>query len=439
MKKLVIIVLCIGGIIEAQALSINEIMSNPVGDDSGREWIELYNETSNPVDISTLTLSVKGGTPIIATPVSGGVSIPANGYAIIGSTVSGATKFTQDYPNYNGVLFKSSISLVNTGVTSLSIRINGVQVNSIDSYTAAKEGLTLSSMAGNFVTGNPTPGTPNQEVTTTSTESSTNTTSGSETTVAQMSPPSPDIILYVPSEKILVAGGESRFSAQAMNRKGDSINNLNYSWAFGDGGQGVGSSTSYRYLYPGRYIVHVEATNGLVIGTGRIVARVVPPDIAITTVGTSKYGTYIDINNPNAYTLDLSQWKISIDGALFSFPNNTMLGEGVTTRFSGLRMGFASTTVSSSTVVRILFPNQEEVVRYSHVEEVLPHNGSGRNSEVKSVATETVVTKPKILQQKEYISQKQKTLTVSSSSFQKKVSTTKDTRIASFLKSIFNK
>ena len=42
-----------------QALVINEIMSNPIGDDGGREWVELYNETADPIDVAGLTISKK--------------------------------------------------------------------------------------------------------------------------------------------------------------------------------------------------------------------------------------------------------------------------------------------------------------------------------------------------------------------------------------------
>jgi hypothetical protein len=118
-------------------------------------------------------------------------------------------------------------------------------------------------------------------------------------------------------------------------------------------------------VYNGRYAAQVEATNASVAGTGRMIVKVVPPDIVISNIGTSKYGTYVEISNPNAYDLDLSQWRLSIDGTPFPFPKNTLVLAGDTTRFSGLAMGFASTTVSTSTVVKILFPNLEEVTQYT--------------------------------------------------------------------------
>lgn len=366
MKKSVITLLCISSMLHTHALLINEVMSNPVGDDGGREWIELYNNTENSVDVSSLTISIKGGSFIPVTPVGGGISISSYGYAIIGSTVSGATKFMLDYPGYTGPLFKSAVSLVNTGVTSIDIKLQGAIVDTLPSYTAAKEGSTYSLIKGIFVVGIPTPGEENKEVAS-STEDATTSPTGTQATIPQMAPPSADIVLYLPSEKLVVAGAPALFSTYSLTRSGKAIDAMTYSWSFGDGGERTGSTTTYRYFYPGRYVAQVEGTNGLVAGVGRVMIKVVSPDISISTISIGKYGHYIDITNPNKYDLDISGWKLSIDGALFPFPKNTLLLEGVT-HFSGLSMGFASTTIASSTVVKLMFPNMEEVVRASQSE-----------------------------------------------------------------------
>lgn len=386
MKKLLTLFFYIASISQTQALQISEVMSNPIGDDSGREWIEIYNNTQTTTDLSGLTISIKGGNPITISPVSGGTSLLPNTYAIIGSTVTGATKFLQDYPSYNGILLKSGISLVNTGVTSIEVRINATSVDTLPSYTAAKEGSTLSLVAGNFVAGSPTPGADNQVITSDqngvsqSDQNNTSTTTDTQSTIAQMSPPNADIILYIPTQKIAVAGAESLFTVGSMTRAGSPIDKVNYTWAFGDGGSGVGSSTQYRYAYPGKYIAQVQGGNSYLIGTGRMVVYVVAPDIEITAVQSGKYGTFIDILNPNAYDLDFSQWQLSIGDTRYSFPKNTLLAGNTTTHISGLAMGFASTTIFESQVVRILFPNQEEVTRYTYHKEIMQDTYSHINS-----------------------------------------------------------
>ena len=450
MKKFsLIICLLISGVLQSKALIINEIMSNPVGDDGGREWVELYNNSSSTIDISQLTISIKGGTAIPVTNLSGGSIIQSKGYAIIGSTVSGATKFLQDYPTYSGPLFKSSISLVNTGVTSLEIKLNGISVDQLTSYTAAKEGYTLSLINGSFVVSTPTPGMDNQDVindsnTSQATSTTSATTTANQVTVAQMTPPLADIILYMPFEKVAVAGAETDFSAFAMTRANKPIDNLLYTWAFGDGGQSTGSSTKYRYVYPGRYITQAETGNGYIVGAGRTVVRVVAPDIEIKGISSGKYGTYVDILNPNSYDLDFSQWKLMINNSYFNFPKNTIIAGDSITHITGIAMGFASTTINPGTVVAVVFPNMEEVTRY-----ILPEE---KIHDVKNFqATTTVSTSTQILH-KSIVRLTSKlvssVLGVSTSSLHTVSATlkyqdtskqlaSKDTRLISFFKSLF--
>lgn len=448
MRYIIIVALIVNTTLYAQALIFNEIMSNPIGDDGGREWVELYNNSESTVDLSKITISVKGGSFLTVTPVSGGVSLSPYGYAIIGSTVGGVTKFMQDFSSYNGSILKSSMSLVNTGTTSLEIKVDGVTTDTL-TYVAAKEGGTYSRISGGFTLGIPTPGEENKAVTVNedlqiSTEGQSGVQVGSQTTIAQMPPPSADIIMYLPGEKLVVAGAPALFSTYGLTRAGKAIDAMTYNWSFGDGGQSTGSSTLYRYLYPGRYIAHVEGSNGFIAGVGRIIVTVVSPEVTISPLAFGKYGPYIDITNPNMYDLDISGWKLSIDGALFSFPKNTLLAKG-STRFSGVAMGFASSTVSTSTIIKLLFPNMEEVVRVSlrdvsmtggtttpvrnqftsQVTPKLPLRSSGAVDRKPSSQTKVEVVK--------------KAPDTGSTTVSMVEPSKKDTRIASFIKSFFSK
>lgn len=459
MKKIFSLLLFISAVTQANALIISEVMSNPTGVDDGREWIEIFNNTANSVDLSAMTISIKGATAIAVTPLSGGTNLTPGGYAIIGSIVSGSTKFLQDYPTYNGPLFKSGIGLVNTGVTSIDIKLSGSIVDSLSSYTAAKDSFTLSLVSGSFVSSNPTPGAENQAVT--SSDSGNNATStNTQQTIQAQSAPSPDIVLYMPFEKTVVAGADSNFTTYGMTRGGNNIEGLTFSWSYGDGGQGEGTTTLYRYVYPGRYLAKVEAGNGHVLGNASMKIRVVSPDIAITKVDTGKYGLYVDIYNPNNYDLDLSQWKLSFDGKAFPFPKNTIILGGETTHFSGIAMGFASTTINQNSVVKILFPNLEEVVSYT-----LP-NSLNQNliGIVAGVATSTILipsnqlseklpssTSTKILNKlitnkiitKQYLSNQNlgtsslKTSSSSATLLTNQSSKPKDTRLITWFKSLF--
>ncbi|MEN9552369.1 MAG: hypothetical protein RI935_746 [Candidatus Parcubacteria bacterium] len=340
----------------AYALVISEIFSNPVGDDNGREWVELYNDTRDIIDLTTLSLSIKGATPIPVTSVSGSSLLQPGSYAIIGSTVSGVTRFLQDYPSYDGPLLKASMSLVNSGSTSLDVRINGVVGDAVASYTAAKEGSSLSKVASSYVVMSPTPGKENNGDIDTISQTAT-TTTGAQNTIAQSSP-SADIIIYLPQDKTVVAGAPTRFNVQALTSLGKVIDNVAFSWSFGDGGQAKGSTTVYKYYHPGRYALLVDASNGLVAGKGRMQIRVVAPEVSLSPILIGEKDSYVEMSNPNTYELDISEWKLSFDGAMFSFPQNTILLPGVT-KISGKSLGFHHLSSTTVETISLLFPDNQ--------------------------------------------------------------------------------
>lgn len=443
MKNTIIFVTCFfAQVLLTHALVINEIMSNPIGDDSGREWIEVYNDADSGIDIASLTISIKGGTFVLVTPVSGGTVISPRGYAIIASTVSGGTKFSQDYPSYSGPLVRSSISLVNSGVTSVELNLQGNTVDSLLSYTAAKEGSTYSRINGVFSVVLPTPGNENQLLVEEGVAATSSGTTGSQVTIPQSVAPTSDIVFYLAKDKTVVAGAPSIFSTYVLTGAGKPIDSMMYSWSFGDGGEKTGSSTLYTYFYPGRYVAEVEGTNGVVAGKGRINVRVLAPDISISPIGYGKYGSYIDITNPNSYELDISLWKLSIDEAGFPFPKNTVLQPGVT-RFNGVVMHFSSTTIASSTLIKVLFPNMEEVVRVYQNQSIQGVNVSKISSAIvakpsllpKIAGTTSVRILHTVPQQPPLI--KSGDVSNSKVTLAKSATTTKDIRIATFIKSLF--
>ena len=113
-KKFCLIVwLCLVFLIarSADAIVINEIMYNPDGTDTSREWIELYNNEALDVDISEWKLyenDVNHG----LTVSQGDLIIPCNEYAVI---TDNADSFLLDYPDFNKTLIDTTFSLGNLG------------------------------------------------------------------------------------------------------------------------------------------------------------------------------------------------------------------------------------------------------------------------------------------------------------------------------------
>jgi hypothetical protein len=423
MKLITLSLTMITGILFAHAVYFSEIMYDPQGSDSTREWIEIFNDTSTSIDFTSWKF-FESGTNHGIVSFSGGTTVSPSGYAVIADN---PVKFMTDYPSYSGVLYDSSFSLSNTGEQLILKDGTLTAVDTVTYNTALggnDDGSSLSFISSLWTRGSATPGATNQEslaiVTTTAT------TTDNQTTVAQMSPPTPDIVFYMPAEKIVIAGADAELSTYGMTRAGKPIENLVYTWAFGDGGQGIGSSTLYRYAYPGRYVAQVEGTNGYVKSVGRIIVRVVPPDIAISNIGVGKYGNYIEITNPGGHDLDLSQWKILINGASFPFPKNTLILKNTTTRFPGVAMGFASTSIATSTEIKIVFPNQEEVTKYTYT-----------NPEIKIETPKVVTIPPKKINYPTPRVLGTSTTTIGTTTPQIKSRGSKDTRIITWVKSFF--
>jgi hypothetical protein len=406
-----------------QALSISEIMYDPQGTDSGREWVEIYNDTPNAVILTSYKL-FEGGVNHSITAYSAVTSIPSGDYGVIADN---AQKFLVDYPNYTGVLYDSAFSLINSGeqlILKDSSLSNLSEVTYNPSLGGDDDGSTLSYINGTWVRGLATPGAVNVEDTSVVVSSAA--TNTNQTVGVQSVPPSPDIIMYLPYERVVVAGAPTEFSVSATNKANSPLTNMVYTWAFGDGGYGTASTTMYTYAYPGMYVTTVEATNGNVIGKAKMKVRVIPPDISIRDSGVGKYGAYIDVYNPHTYDLEVSQWLLDIDGAKFSFPKHTELLAKQTTRISGKGMGFASSTFGTTTKVRILFPTNEEIASFYPPEKTTPHQASSTQKQVVTVAKVASVSP------KNVASNKVNTTSTSTNSTLRK-----DTRIVSWIKAVF--
>lgn len=106
----------------ALAFEISEIMYNPEGTDTGREWVEINSDQQE--NMSTTRLVDHAGSHYIT--LYSGDAVFA-GYAIIAGN---PTTFLQEHPEYTGTLFQSSLSLSNTGET-INITKNGDVLDSV--------------------------------------------------------------------------------------------------------------------------------------------------------------------------------------------------------------------------------------------------------------------------------------------------------------------
>ncbi len=143
------------------ALIISEIMYDLSGSDSGREWIEIYNDESIALNLTGWKF-FEGGTSHLLSLISGSFILNPGDYAIISENDA---QFLLDNPGFSGVaLFDSSFSLSNSGET-LAIKNNSLEIINSITYSsndgANGDGNSLQICDGIWKGTSPTPGSAN--------------------------------------------------------------------------------------------------------------------------------------------------------------------------------------------------------------------------------------------------------------------------------------
>jgi hypothetical protein len=113
MKKVIVLIallIALSFSVYAEVM-ISEIMYNPDGSDTGREWIEVYNSGSSDVNIQSWKLREENSNHAIAS-FQGDYIIPSQGFMIIARN---GNSFLLDHPGYFGDIVTATFSLSNTG------------------------------------------------------------------------------------------------------------------------------------------------------------------------------------------------------------------------------------------------------------------------------------------------------------------------------------
>lgn len=317
---------------------INEIMYDlEIGSDSGREWIEIFNNSDTSIDLTGWKLwenNTNHGLNII----QGNINIPANTYAIIADNPE---KFLIDNPDYSGILFDSTFSLSNDGENLIIKDNNLVFIDEIvytSEWEAQGNGRTLQRESFNGTTwgsGAPTPGSLNNtspEPTTPPSEepkeeAPSSPPSGATENQANTNPPianAGDNIIGFVDQEILFDGS---LSSDPDN------NELAYSWNTGDGNSLDKISLIHKYHYPGTYLVTLTVFDGRYYSTDTITVQIQQAQIIINEFmpnpeGKDEEEEWIEIYNGADSISDISGWQLddmASGSKAFVFPQNTFI------------------------------------------------------------------------------------------------------------------
>jgi hypothetical protein len=320
------------------AVVINEIMYDlEIGSDSGREWVEIFNDSEIPVDLTGWKFW-ENGTNHGLNIVQGNISIPQNGYAIIADNPE---KFLIDNPSFSGTLLDSAFSLSNDGESLIIKDNNLVTINEVvySSVWGAKgNGRTLqreNPNGTNWGSGIPTIGTLNnispepEEETSPTSESEEPTTETPEIpgSTTNDNPPianAGDNVIGFVDQEILFDG--------TLSSDLDG-NELSYSWNTGDGNSLDKISLVYKYRYPGTYLATLTVFDGRYYSTDTITVQIQQAQITINEFmanpsGADEEEEWIEVYNGADSISDISGWKlddIASGSKAFVFPQNTLI------------------------------------------------------------------------------------------------------------------
>jgi len=214
---------------------INEVMYNPEGSDSGREWIELYNEGQSDV---TMVGGINDGSNHTLTDPSSGTGrgsliVPAGGYLIVANDPNDF--ISGEYAGGAYSVVKSSLSLNNSGATLTLLDGTGATVDTV-SYTPSQGGNDDSSslqrqMDGTWIAALPTPGAANSttsyvpppsDTTSAQTNAGSSASSSSSSQSANQNPsyvppPTPNVFVDAGEDRTAIVGADVEFDASAYD------------------------------------------------------------------------------------------------------------------------------------------------------------------------------------------------------------------------------
>lgn len=291
------------------AILINEIAWMGDKDSASNEWIELRNTSDVSVDLTGWTLTNEGSIDI---NLSG--TIGAGAYAVLERTDDDSAPGSA-FMIYGG-------ALANTGTTLTLYRDNDAQEDrvaggnnweNVGGDNTTKETAQLSS-AG-WITAAGTPG--EQNATAESEESTTKTSSKSSKsqevkkgTVTERTPltlPDTELHLEIVSPVVGFVNQPLTFTASSSGIGKTLLNSLSHSWNFGDLSQSTKRNPTHSYLFPGEYMVYLEAEYAR--HSAKTMQSIVVLPIKISLARDSKGN--LQIHNNTKYPINIGGFQLT--------------------------------------------------------------------------------------------------------------------------------
>ncbi len=328
---------------------INEIMYDVEGTDTGREWIEVYNDSDVSVDLSAFKF-FEADTNHEIVSAEGNGEVKAYDYAIIALDPA---KFKTDWPNFVGNIFDSSFSLSNEGE---NLAVKDSNLNIVDEYAyssalGAQGNLkSLQKISSVWESAAPTPGKENETSSSppvtdgngdysggnNSGETEENISSSNSNNAKKKTKiaTAQKIKTQITTKLLAYVGVPHLFEGMAFGKEGEQLFRGKYFWNFGDGdfreSKVINTDKfSHTYFYPGDYAIIFEYYPDQFTDTPdasqKVSIKTIIPEILISNVGNDK-DFFLELLNNTNYEADISQWILFGNEKSFVLPRNTIIG-----------------------------------------------------------------------------------------------------------------
>lgn len=314
-KVLFIAILLIYPVFNLQAVTyISEIMYDPVGTDSKREWIEVYSDDYS--DISNIKLRENETSHILKLYQEG----DSVNYFVIADNPE---EFLKDNTGFSGYLYDSAFSLSNSGEL-ISILINDQVLDEVfysPNIGANGDGNSLQKNGEVFIPSTSTPGKENSKDAVyedTNVDNNDSSQSSAHSSYVEISESKPDVVeIGVGRERVVSINTPIDFEVYLKNKtKG------RFLWSLGDGRSERGRKIKVIYKKEGLYNIVLNSALGSSYAVSRTKVLVFKPKVEVEF-----YEGEVNIKNNSDHELNIGYFNLASGENEFIFPLDTIISK----------------------------------------------------------------------------------------------------------------